>query len=108
MAFESLLNTTCTTSRYTTGSADDYGNPVKTWANHLVDEPCRLSSAKGREVNQGVQVVVADYLMFIDDVDIIERDRVVIDTITYEVLLVEQFAGVASSHHKQCLLQTVR
>lgn len=108
MSFESLLINTCTIRRYTEGAVDTYGNPAKTWADHLVDEPCRLVSAKGREVESEAEVVVADYTLFVGDEDITEQDRVVIGSVTYEILLVERMQNDTSGHHKQLLLRTVR
>lgn len=108
MTFDSLLCHTCTTKRFTEGDADDYGNPVKTWNSYLIDEPCRLASSSGREVKVGAEVVIADYKLFIDDLDITEQDRVIVNDVTYEVLLVEDYNDYDSSHHKQCWMRTVR
>lgn len=108
MSFVSLLINTCTVERYTIGAADAYGIPAKTWANHLTDEACRLMATTGREVLVGAEVVIADYKLFIGDVDITEQDRVVIDSITYEVLLVEDKQDDSASHHKECAMRVVR
>ena len=108
MSYISLLIHTCTIQRYTEGAPDDYGNPTLTWANHLVDEPCRLTSSSGREIKVGAELVVADYKLFVGDIDIIEQDRVVISGDTYEVLLVQDYAGSSASHHKQCWLRISR
>jgi hypothetical protein len=108
MSFDSLLCDTCTIKRYTEGAADDYGRLAKTWANYIEDEPCRLVSAKGREVSVGAKVVVADYVLFIDNVDVTEQDRVVIDGDTFEILMVEAKKNYSDEHHKELLLKTVR
>lgn len=108
MSFASLLIGTCTVQRNTPGVLDDYGYPAFGWGNHLVDEPCRLTSAKGREITVGAEVVIADYKLFIGDVDITEQDRVIMGAVTLEVLLVETFTDGISAHHKQCWLRTVR
>jgi len=107
MSFADLLIHTCTIRRYTEGAVDAYGNPVKTWADYLVDQPCRLTSSSGREVTYDTQVVIADYRLFIAAVDITERDRVVISGKTYEVLLVEGYSDSAM-HHLQCWMRIVR
>lgn len=110
MSYTSLLKDTCTVRRYTEGAVDDYGIPAKTWADHLTED-CRLEAAPasgGREIKIGAEVVVADYRLFIGDVDVTEQDRVVIGTDTYEVLLVEAFSDFSSSHHKRCWLRLVR
>ena len=42
------------------------------------------------------------------DVDITEQDRVVINTLTYEILLVEGYEDGTTSHHKQVWLRISR
>ena len=108
MSYDTLLISTCTTKRFTEGAADSYGNPIKTWPDNLTNQPCRLSTPSGREIMVGAEVVVADYLLFIGDVDITEQDRVVIDTVAYEVLLVKSLQDSTSGHHRECYLRTVR
>ncbi len=115
MSFASLLIDVCTTQRYTTGAQDAFGKPAETWANNLVDEPCRLQAGigggntfAGREIRVGAKLVEAEYLLFIGDVDITEQDRVVIDSVTYEVILVNDRQNGSASHHKECPLKTVR
>ena len=112
MSFTSLLKDTCTVRRFTEGAANAYGTPVKTWSNYLTDEACRLQSSGsisgGREFKVGAEVVVADNRLYIGLVDITEQDRVIIDSITYEILLVEDFADAATNQHKRCWLKVVR
>lgn len=108
MAYADLLINTATIQRHTVTGTDEYGQPVYNWANHLPDEPCRLMDAGGREIKVGAEVVIADYKLFLRDVDITEQDRVVIDTITYEVLLVELRQNGVGGHHKECYLKVVR
>ena len=108
MSYTSLLIETCTTQRFTEGAVDDYGNPTLTWADNLVDQPCRLNSAKGRELKIGAEIVVADYKLFVLDIDITEQDRVVIGSLTYEILLVEEYQAATLDHHKQVWLRISR
>lgn len=108
MSLSSLLIETCTVSRFTEGALDDYGIPTKTWTDYLTDEPCRLSSSGGREVKVGAEVVIADYKLFTGDADITEQDRIVIDGITYEVLLAIPREDGKGIHHKEFLLRVVR
>jgi len=108
MSYDSLLIHTCTVQRYTEGVADGYGNPVLAWADHLTNEPCRLTSSSGREIKVGAELVIADYKLFIGDEDITEQDRVVISGITYEVLLIQEYADDSTSHHKQCWMRVSR
>lgn len=108
MSFADLLIDTCTVQRFTAGAADDYGNPARTWADHISDQACRLMVTTGRELKIGAEVVVADYKLFIEDVDITEQDRVIISAITYEILLVIARKDSISEHHKELLMRTVR
>lgn len=108
MSYTSLLIHTCTVRRFTEGAEDAYGNPNLTWADHLTNEPCRLTASTGREIKVGLEIVVADYKLFIGDVDIIEQDEVIISGITYEVLLVSGYSDDTTSHHKQCWLRVAR
>ena len=108
MSFDTLLTNTCTVQRFTEGAFDDYGVRAKTWINHLANQACRLTSSSGREVKVGAEVVIADYKLFIGNVDIIEQDKVIVDSITYEVLLVQSYADSSINHHKQCWLRVVR
>ena len=112
MAFADLLINVCTIKRFNATAEDGYGNPTGIWDDHLPDEPCRLSTPKGREIKVGAEVVIADYLLFLDDIDITEQDKVemLVDgvTITYEVLLVARRQNGVGSHHRECYLRTVR
>ena len=108
MSYTSLLIDTCTTQRYTEGAEDAYGAPVLTWADNLTDTACRLQATTGIELTIGAEVVVADYKLFLGDVNITEQDRVVKDSITYEVLLVSNRQDGITSHHKECLLRVSR
>ena len=108
MGYTTLLINTCTIERFTAGAQDGYGNPAKTWANHLTDEACRLQSLTGQEVVIGAEVVIADYKLFLGDVDVTEQDRAVIGGVTYEIILVTEKQDGVSSHHKECFLKAVR
>jgi len=109
MSYLSLLIDTCTVWRYPAGGVqDDYGLPAEAWAVHLPDEPCRLNAGVGRELKIGAELVIADYKLFVLDIDITEQDRVVILGNTYEVLLVEPYQNSLTGHHKQCWLRITR
>ena len=108
MSFASLLINTCIVQRNTPGVADSYGQPTASWADHLTDEACRLMATTGREVAVGAEVVIADYKLFLGDVDITEQDRVIINSVTYEVLLVGNRQNGTGSHHKECFMRAVR
>ena len=111
MSYTSLLIDTCSIRRFVPGLVDAYGNPIKAWANLLVTEPCRWSTPSNREVKVGAEVVLADLILFVEgSVDITEQDRVILDSgVTFEILsVIDRQASIAGSHHKECLLRTVR
>ena len=108
MSYTSLLIQTCTIEYFTEGLPDNYGNPALTWHDRHTDEDCRLVASTGREIKVGAEIVVADYKLFLGDITITERDRVTIDTLVYEVLLVQDYADSIGSHHKQCWLRISR
>ena len=109
MSYTSLLIQTCTIQRYSEGDPDEYGNPALTWdLTYMENEPCRLVASSGRELKVGAELVIADYKLFLGDVDITEQDRVVIGSLTYEVLLVQDYADHQDSHHRQVWMRISR
>ena len=112
MSYTSLLVETCTVRRFTEGSAGNYGNKALTWSDHLTDEPCRLVVLSGLrggiEIKVGAEMVIANYELFLGNVDITERDKVIINSITYEVLLVSNYVDGTVDHHTQCALRVSR
>jgi len=107
MTYACLLIDRCTIRRFTTGVPDDYGKPKQTW-DEIDDQPCRLVNISGREVVVGAEVVIADYKLFLDNVDVTEQDRIIVDDITYEILSVLLRSDGHGSHHKELLMRTVR
>ena len=108
MSFDSLLLNTCTVRQFTNAAADDYGVPGKTWSDFLADEPCRLVPNTNREVKIGAKVVIADYTLFIDNVGVTEQMRIIVDSVTYEVLSAMIRSDGIDTHHQECLLRVVR
>ncbi len=112
MAFVDLLIDTCDIQRNTPGVANAYGYPAPSWADEHSDQACRLVTGQGKEVKVGAEVVVADYKLFVEDIDITEQDRVLIDvdgvSKTFEVLLVMRRSNGIGAHHRECLMRTVR
>lgn len=107
MAFQDLLVDTCDILRYTS-TPDDYGQPNKSWAVHLTGQACRLSTPKNLEIKTEVEVVVVDKVLFLEEpVDVTERDRVEINSITYEILSVAPYRG-NEVDSKQLFLRTLR
>ena len=117
MSYASLLINSASVWRYPAGGAiDGYGQPAKVFAvvPALGDIPCRIQSAKGREVLVGAEVVIADYKLFLGDVILSEQDKVFVYWGTtpawyeYEILMVEDKQDGTNSHHKECYLRIVR
>lgn len=107
MSYTDLLTSTCTIQRYTVGSYDAYNNPVKTWADHLTDEPCRLSYPKGKQLQTRTEVVPITEMLFLDVVDVTEHDRVIVDSNTYDILFVAARQNGVGGHHLELDLQRV-
>ena len=119
MSFATLLIHLADIKRYTLdGLFDAYGNPTGAWGNVYADEPCRFVSTGGREVKIGAEVVISDWKLFVDDsVLVTEQDRldnvrlassgVVIDSSTYEFLLVQPRSHSTDKHHSEIALQKV-
>lgn len=107
MALADLLIDTCTIRRWTDGGTDDYGNPVKTWADHLVDQPCRLSYPRGRQVQRDTEVIPVEAVLFMEDVDVTEHDKAVVDGTEYEILFVATLQDNSGDHHKELSLKRV-
>jgi len=108
MTFANLLIHTCDIERFSEGAADAYGTPAKTWTATYENEPCRLCSGKPIEIRIGQEVVVVSDQLFVGDIDITEQDRVIIDTVTYQVLAVVFREDSFGAHHKECFLEVVK
>ena len=107
MSFTSLLINSATIRRYTAGAVDGYGNVTKTWADHLVAQPCRLSYPRGRQIQRGTEVVPVEALLFMNDVDVTENDRAVVDGTTWEILFVADLQDGTGDHHKELALTRI-
>ena len=108
MSFNSLLINSCTVQRFTAGVIDAYGNPAETWAALHTDIACRHSTPKNREVQVGAEVVLADLLLFVNDIDVTEQDRVVLNSLTYETLSVVPRQNGTGGHHKELFIRVVK
>ena len=108
MTFDSLLINECDIQEFTETGTDDYGRPTGNWTPTYENEPCRHVSGKGREIKVGQEVVIIYDELFLGDVEITEQDRVVIDTVTYQVLSVLFRQDGFGAHHKHCFLEIVK
>ena len=108
MSFAALLINSGQIERYTNSGDDDWGNATEVWANHLAVQPCRLSSASGREVQSGTEITQVDEVLFMNDVDVTEGDRITVDSVLYEIVMVATKQNGASDHHKELSLVRVK
>lgn len=105
-----LLNQRCDIWRYSEGSADGYGHLAKTYAELATSVPCRLREAGGKETWADDKTVVpADYIIYLPrNQDVTERDRIVLDSITYDVLRVQHTRARRREHHLKLFMRAVR
>ena len=101
MTFATLLINSGQIERSTSSGDTSFGNPTKVWTNHLSAQDCRLSSASGREVQNGTEVTQVDELLFMNDVDVTEADRITVDTVLYEIVFVADRQNGTGDHHKE-------
>jgi len=110
MSFTDLLINTCAVLEDTGVTPDDYGTITPNWTvvAGLVGISCRLSAGKGKEITVGAEVVIADYKLFLGDITVTEQNRIRMDAIDYEILLVSDRQDGVGSHHKECWLRMIR
>lgn len=119
MSFSSLLIHTCDIGLLSQVGTDAYGQPTKTWPTTTYpNQACRLVSTGGREVKIGAEVVISDWKLFVDNSVLVDaQDRIsdirlastgaVIDSSTFEILLVQLRSNGMSEHHKELSLRKV-
>ena len=91
-ALESHFPDRCTI-QYLTETVDADGQMVKTWTDRHADVPCNVMPLKGREIKRPNQTyVVANTGIALQGHydDIVESDRAIVGSTTYDILLVEQ------------------
>jgi len=108
MSFDNLLISKGTVRRNIPGAQDAYGKPAANWADFIVDTPCRSYPMAEKEIYVGAEIVIADYKVFVGDIDITEQDRIEISGKTYEILSVKSCQDAAVIHHKECLVRVAR
>lgn len=106
--FKGGLTQRCTIQTYSSSTTNGHGQPVLVWANTYTSVPCRLCVLKsGREIKAEKNVVIAYTKLFVEAAQTVdEQDRVVLDSVTYGILLVERPSG--KSHHKELYLEAIR
>ena len=106
MTFEALLINSAIVERYTSITKDDYGNPVKVWANHLTLWG-RISYPKGRQLQTETEIIPVEAVLFIENEEVTEYDRVTVDGTLYEILFVADSQDVIGNHHKELSLKRI-
>lgn len=107
MSYSSLLINTCTIKRHAITGTDAYGQPIYNWVDHLIDQSCRWSTPKNTEIKIGAEVVIVDRQLFLEDIDITEQDRVVMDGETFEVIASVKRQDGISEHHVEAFLRRI-
>jgi len=109
MSFDSLLNKTCTIQTATSAQDATSLEFIQTWIDAYLLVPCRLTQAKGgKKVTRNDQVYDVTHKCFISyrtDINW-NNTRIVVDSITYEILLVGDGGG--AGHHLELSLNRVR
>ena len=83
--------------------------PAETWATNLTGVNCRLEGRAGKEESTVAQVVDATGWLFCEaGVDIVETDRVVVWSRTFEVLYVNREPGGVTDHHYEVAVKEIR
>jgi hypothetical protein len=109
MSFQSLLYQRASILRNTASGKDTHGAPNETWTAVYTSVPCRLANSRGKEVLVKDQNVIEDNVLFMGaSADVTERDKILLDGVTYEILFVDAPRNATAIHHKQLSLRTVR
>lgn len=107
-ASNSFLPDTCTISRVTR-TKTAAGSYSEAWANLATDVACRLDSLSEAAEAQiaGASGTVAEFALAVAwNQDITEKDRVVLNTNTYEVVAVK--SSQSWLVHRRCLVKRVQ
>ena len=108
MSFDSLLNTTATIERESSGGADDYGGKVRGWST-LLSFRCNIQPVSGEEkAAAGSQGVAITHKMFARPfpMTVTEKDRVKVGSTIYDIESIGDAAG--RGHHVEVKLREVR
>ncbi len=108
MTFATLLINSCQFERWTDSGASAFGNVTEVWADHLAVQSCRLSSANGRQRQNATEVVQVDEVLFTNDIEVTEHDRVTVGGVLYGILFVTDKQDGAGDHHKELDLVRVK
>lgn len=103
--YTSLLDKRATIQRVTT--TNDGPEPSAVWASVATGVPCRVSYRSGQEMGPMFDADVSEVRLFFGyGVDLRNSDRVVVDSVTYQVEPVNQDPG-GRQHHVEALARVV-
>ena len=114
MSYATLLINSCQFERWTGSGASGFGNPTEVYSDHLAVQPCRLSKSGGsassgnRERQSATEVTQTDRVLFCNDIDVTEHDRVTVDSVLYEIVFVTDKQDGSGNHHKELDLVRVK
>lgn len=84
--------------------------PAATWSDtpDYTGVPCRIQANQTKEQDKETGAVISDHTgFFLRGVDLLEKDRLVVNSVTYDVQGVDSDVAGAS-HHVQATLKVVR
>lgn len=107
MSFKSLLNKTCTIRRFTVTGQDVYNKDTGSFEDLAIGVACALQAKTtgNRELFVDSQAVVTTHALFLEPRDVTEKDQVVVEGVTYDVLTVRSPTG--RTHHLELDLRSV-
>lgn len=106
---ERLFNATLSIERKSLGAADDYNEHAESWAVVAADVPCRIQGMRGRENTENKQAVLVTHLaVMLAGTDLTEKDRVLSDGVSYEVLYANKAPGGVTGSHVEAELRELR
>lgn len=104
---DNLLIHTCSIYRRVLSGTTPSNNPVYT--DTLVGSgiKCRLTSTSGTESETPYKAIPYTYILFTRHSDLDERDKVVIDDVSYEVLSVKKENDMTGFHHIEAGMERI-
>lgn len=110
MSYIAMLNQRCTIERPSPSATDAWGRPTGAYVTVAANVPCRLAMERGREVAraQSELTTKSDRLYLPLETDVAERDRVVLEGVTYDVVFVGRSYGRHSYVVQWADLEVVR
>lgn len=104
---DNLLIHTCSIYRRTQSGTSPSNNPV--YMDTLVGSgvKCRLTSTSGIESETPHKAIPYTYILFTRHSDLNERDKVVIDSVSYEVLSIKRENDMTGFHHIEAGMERI-